>query len=302
MSPRPYPGRHPNPWHPTAVGPGPPPPAEGPCSQAVLSTHGWRLGAPRASAPFFPTDAPQPRGHRRCCPPQCPPLTSSVVSGMQMRYSLMSMVAGVRPRCGHWRGHSSFWGEPGDTVRAGGTGLAAASPTPSPSPHARGGCPVPSAGDFMSRCYGSSMRSLVRGAAWVYPAEDTPVPQNHPGINPFPARQTLTPLVSKHMCPPKIPCHPFRVPHPHPAPASSTARGLCGHQDGMRTCHWAPMLWPALGSCSQGASRSCSWCATALPWAGAGASTPGLPPAPIPTSLHPRAAPPAPILASGTAR
>lgn len=201
MSPRPYPGRYPNPWHPTAVGPGPPPPAEGPCSQAVLRTHGWRLGAPRASAPFFPTDAPQPRGHRRCCPPQCPPLTSSVVSGMQMRYSLMSMVAGVRPRCGHWRGHSSFWGEPGDTVRAGGTGLAAASPTPSPSPHARGGRPVPSAGDFMSRCYGSSMRSLVRGAAWVYPAEDTPVPKNHPGINPFPARQTLTPLVSKHVSP-----------------------------------------------------------------------------------------------------
>lgn len=136
-------------------------------------------------------------------------------------------------------------------------GRGAASHAPIPAPHARGSRPA--RGDFTSRCHGSGVRSPVRGAAWVYPAGDTPVPQNPPGVNPFPARQTNTSLRSclgAHVSFPKIGCHPFGVPHPHPTVVASAARGLQGLEDGVRParCSWGPTSEHPLSLLSRGAA------------------------------------------------
>lgn len=81
------------------------------------------------------------------------------------------------------------------------------------------------------------------------------------------------------------------MPHPHPTEVAGAARRLQGRRDGIRPAdarrdppQWFPTLWPAPETCFWGAPRSCPWCGTSLPWAGAGAPTPGLTPAPIPAS------------------
>lgn len=74
------------------------------------------------------------------------------------------------------RGHSSSWGGTRCVVTAG----------------CRAGI-APGAGDFMRRCYGSAVRSPVRGAARVYPWLGTP---RYPAacLNPFLATQMLVQL------------------------------------------------------------------------------------------------------------
>lgn len=170
-------------WH----TPSPSHPCHQPCHE------GTAQGSPCPSQGRSRSPGYEPRNHPPPPARPCPlgPLTSSVVSGMQMRYSLTSMVTpraadtgragstGVRRR--RCRGQGSCWrGERG--------GRGAASRAAVPAPPARSSRPA--RGDFTSRCHGSGVRSPVRGAAWVYPAGDTPAPQNPPGVNPVPARQT----------------------------------------------------------------------------------------------------------------
>lgn len=135
--PVPCPGRHPTPWHPTAVGTGSPPttPSTSRSLQTSCSWHPW-LEAWGSLHPCTPLlNLPTPILGAQAAP-QCLPLTHLLSGEWHADAVLLDEHggtgrAGVRPR----RGHSSFWGDPrvGALVRFEGA-VPGSLHSPSPSP------------------------------------------------------------------------------------------------------------------------------------------------------------------------
>lgn len=121
VSPSPSLGRDPTPGTPLlrVQDPHPPlPPSGGPCRLQ----HPW-LGAPPTSVPLFPMDTPLPRPTTGTQAAPGPPLSPTHLLGGERHADAVLLDehggtgrvgrTGVRRRRRRWRGHSSFWGDPG---------------------------------------------------------------------------------------------------------------------------------------------------------------------------------------------
>lgn len=188
-SPSPSPRMDPIPWHSLPVGTGPPPiPSISGSLQPSWLWHPWQGDSelPCLFTPLPNQHLPFLAGPRSTGSPGRTLPPTHLLGGEWHADAVLLDEHGGTGTAGRGQAEASalvvaqfiLRGSRG-AVRAG-RWCSPVSCTPIPSLHARGSHPIPSTGDFMSRCHGSGVRSPVGEAAWVYSAGDTPAPRNLP--------------------------------------------------------------------------------------------------------------------------